>query len=861
MISGGLQGAEFFVGPDGDDAGPGTQAAPFATLERARMAVREARRQAPAAPVTVQVRGGVYALATPLKLDAEDSGSESAPVVWTAHGKEKPILQGAGPATGWSLHQGSVWKAELRTQSSRLTFRQIFFAGRRQEMARYPNLDPDKPFESGWTFVDCGAVAPEPKRMFGAAAADLRQWARPQDGEVCIFPGHEWWNNIVPIQQIDRETRRVTLSRNCNYEIAAGDRYFVRGLLEELDEPGEWYFDRQSGVLYFWPPEPLGDQPVLVPRLRTILELGKETSHVTFRGFTLEYCEGSAVVVNDATACLLAECVIRNVGDYNGSGVSITGGSHNGVVACDISGTGSHGIHLGGGDEKTLTAAENYAEDNLITRSGVFHKQGNGVNLTGTGNRVSGNTLHHLPRFGIQFSGQNHLIERNHIHHVCQETMDTGAIYGSSLNWLSAHGTVIRHNFIHDVIGRSGKAGKWLSPYFAWGIYLDWTAMGVTVTGNVIARTPRSGIMVHDGRDNVIENNILVDCGTGQHEERETSLIELSGWDTSYGWWKREIENWSGQFDSVANQPAWRTVKSLTDPRNVPLPDGRTMQRNRVRRNILAWSKPETLPFLFRNLSFAHNRSDGNLLWHFDQPLKTGQFQIKAATGPNQAPPNADFEQGMAGALPDGWTWHIRPSPADVAEYSGTSPHGGRGCLRLSGQPDSANKDKEVWARIPSVKSAEVPVAAGQVYRLRVWLRAAKPATRVELGFQAYRAKVYHWLAQQTVAAGPEWSQQELVARFPTQPAEMKSFYVRIRLPDGSGEVWADDVELHAAEPMAEWDAWLVLGMDRQSRIADPLFVDPAKDDYRLKPGSPALDLGFEPIAIERFGCGRGESS
>lgn len=39
-----------------------------------------------------------------------------------------------------------------------------------------------------------------------------------------------------------------------------------------------------------------------------------------------------------------------------------------------------------------------------------------------------------------------------------------GAICGCSLNWLSAHGCVIRHNFIHDVIGRSGKAGKWLSP-------------------------------------------------------------------------------------------------------------------------------------------------------------------------------------------------------------------------------------------------------------------------------------------------------------------------------------------------------------------------------------------------------------
>jgi hypothetical protein len=43
-------------------------------------------------------------------------------------------------------------------------------------------------------------------------------------------------------------------------------------------------------------------------------------------------------------------------------------------------------------------------------------------------------------------------------------------------------------------------------------------------------------------------------------------------------------------------------------------------------------------------------------------------------------------------------------------------------------------------------------------------------------------------------------------------------------------------------------------GYEMHSRIADPLFVDPAKDDYRLKPGSPALGLGFQPIDIIKIG-------
>jgi parallel beta-helix repeat protein len=827
--------AEFYVAATGDDANPGTRAKPFATVERARDIVRTLERRG---ETTVLVRGGYYHLTKTLKLDAKDSG-----VIWRAYGNEKPILVGGAKITGFVAHSGQILKANVGTNQ----LRQLFFDGRRQELARYPNLDPKDPYTSGWTFVEKGLS----KRAFQAAATDLHQWARPTDGEVSIFPSHEWWNNSAPIAAIDREQRTIALCRDCSYDIAAGDRYFVRGLLEELDAPGEWYLDRQTGTLYFWPPAALDGRSVYAPQLRSILELGAGAANVTFRGFTFECCEGTAVTLNNTTNCLIAGCVIRNVGDYNGSGVSVTGGARSGVVGCDISDTGSHGINISGGDEKTLAPAGNYAENNHITRTGIFHKQGSGINLSGTGNRAARNTLHHLPRFGVMFGGQNHIIELNDIHHVSLETMDTSAIYGGSLNWLSAHGCVIRHNFIHDVVGRSGKAGQWLAPYFAWGIYLDWTAMGVTVTGNIVARTPRSGIHVHDGRDNVIENNILVECGTGQHEQGPTSQIEFNGWDTSYGWWKREIANWSKQYDAVANLPAWHNVASLRDPRTVALPDGRTMQRNVARRNILCWRDPQPQPFSFRNVPFEHNLSDSNLVWHFDQPLKTGQFKLKAVAGPNVAPPNADFE------APEIWKWHIRPSTNDQVALCADSPHGGRGCLRLMGKPISANKDKESWARIPSVKSAEVPVQPGQVYRLAAWFRADQPNTRVEIGLQAYRANVYSWQSVKTVSVGKEWSQHELIARFPAQPPEMKSCYVRIRLPDGDGAVGVDDVELHAAEAMDEWAAWQALGMDRHSLVAEPLFVNAAKDDYRLKRESPAFALGFQRIPVEKIGCYR----
>jgi len=50
------------------------------------------------------------------------------------------------------------------------------------------------------------------------------------------------------------------------------------------------------------------------------------------------------------------------------------------------------------------------------------------------------------------------------------------------------------------------------------------------------------------------------------------------------------------------------------------------------------------------------------------------------------------------------------------------------------------------------------------------------------------------------------------------------------------------------------WADWQFMGRDTNSVVADPLFVDAANGDWTLRPGSPALLLGFKPFDWKQAG-------
>lgn len=534
-----LPEVNLYVSPAGNDSWSGNRPAPdkdgadgpFASLARARDEVRRLKAAGKLGEgVTVNLRAGTYRLTAALALGPEDAGTPQAPIVWRAHGDEKAIVTGSLPVKGFKPWKGQIVVADLKgSRLENVTFRQLFFRGERQVMARYPNADPKDPHFGQWAYVLAADPAPATNRSVSdkipqakdhfTATGDVIKptWEKLTQAEIAIHPAYGWAWNVVALKSADKESDTIWLGRPVSYGLMTGDRYFVQNLLAELDAPGEWYLDRKEHKLYFWPPGDLKSNEVSVPVAESLF-VAEGAGSVTLRGLVIENCGGNAVTLKNSEGSRVAGCTIRNTGMW---GVSIVGGRNTGAAGNDISATGAGGVSINAGDRKSLARGDCYADNNYIHHIAAFQRTYHaGVNLAGVGNRASHNLIHDCYHQAILIAGNDHVAEYNVIHHTNLGSEDTGGLYMSSRDF-TQRGTVIRYNVFHHV-GGFGKSNSWNPvrngevefryPAFTWGIYLDAPEVGCTIFGNLLYSVPVCGLFNHEGRDNRWENNIIVDA-------------------------------------------------------------------------------------------------------------------------------------------------------------------------------------------------------------------------------------------------------------------------------------------------------------------------------------------------------------
>ena len=525
LATGAAQQTALFLGPGGDDANPGTLSRPFATLERARDALRALKKQDKLAPggAVVWLQGGVYSLKQTFELTAEDSGTAEAPITYAAVPGAEVRLLGGQVVTGWRAvsdpaiitrlpaeSRSHVLEADLPAQGisdfGELKPRgmgrpgypaalELFFQDKPMQLARWPN--------EGW--VKIAGVPAGPKGGKFAYSGDRpRRWTQAKDIWVHGYWTWDWADSYERVKAIDLDARVIeTAPPHGVYGYKKGHRFYALNLLEELDAPGEWYLDRQTGRLYFWPPAKVAAGRPTVSVLETLISL-KNTKHVAIRGLTLEAARGTAVVMQGGAENRIADCRLRNLGN---KGVTINGGDHNIVSGCDIYQTGDGGIVLAGGARKTLTAAHNEAINNHIHDYSLWTRTYRpAIAVSGVGNRVAHNLIHDAPHMGILLSGNEHVIEFNELHHVCMETDDVGAFY-MGRDW-TQRGNIVRFNYFHDLGGHGGVGTM--------AVYLDDWSSGTLVYGNVCYKAGRA-VLIGGGRNNTVENNIFVDCTPAVH--------------------------------------------------------------------------------------------------------------------------------------------------------------------------------------------------------------------------------------------------------------------------------------------------------------------------------------------------------
>lgn len=534
-------GITLYVGPDGNDAWSGALATPnaartdgcFATLVRARNEIRKLKKTQglPKDGIIVEVRAGIYPMTGNLLLEPEDAGAENSPVIWRARAGEEVRIVGGVQVTGFSPVTDPAVLPRIDPAASRHVMQasladlgiknlgspvgpddenhdrlELFFQDKPMTLARWPNDAPARIADVADAIADVKPGQPRVSKTGSLIYEGDRPSRWLQEKDIWLHGSWywEWSDSRQPVESIDAQHHTLHLAPPYNAKgYRQGQPYHAYNLLAELDTPGEWYYDKSSRILYFWPPAPL-DQGRAVISVAPTLIFMHDLAHVSFQGFTFEACQGTAILAKNVSHVQIIGCTIRNTGrwaiDLRGQDCRIAG--------CDLTQVGYGGIHLTGGDRPSLTPGRLIVENNHIHHYSRWKRMTKpALKINGVGNIIRHNLIDNAPHQAIWWTGNDHVIEFNEIHSVCFEANDGGAVYAGE-DW-TERGTVIRHNYIHHLTGLEERG--------CLGVYLDDMNSGTEITGNVFYKIQNTAHAMKAavstcGRDCTITNNIFIDC-------------------------------------------------------------------------------------------------------------------------------------------------------------------------------------------------------------------------------------------------------------------------------------------------------------------------------------------------------------
>ena len=521
--------ADLYVAPDGSDSNPGTRNSPLRTIAEAQKRVQERVEEGLESDLKVILREGMYRPSETLEFGPGDSGTEQHAVIYTGSPGEEAVISGGMLITGWK-RDGNVWKTKVPGVSDGdRYFRQIYVNGRRAIRARTPNLDENP---SRWQMERADLSEDRSSYTLTLEPGVLKDWSKIEDAEV-MFSGN-WAINRKRLQAVKPDEGLIVMApphrSGLPWNAPRKGRWcYLENAPEMLDSPGEWYLDRDTGVLKYWPREgeDMREATVVAPRLQRLIRIKgtreDPVRNLHFRGLSFQHTDwkipaggyrgvqachfGSAgskgqgrwlrmqaaIRLDDAEMCGFEQCTLAHLGSC---GIELDARCRaNEIRRCEVFDVAGNGIMVGG-----PKAEEDVPKDNLIKNCEVHHcgvRYHGAVGIwVGITQRtiVEHNHVHNHPYTGVSVGWQwnpqptacrGNVVANNHIHEVMKQLADGGCIYTLGFQ----PDTVIRGNHLHGV-----RRGPFCQGAPNNGIFFDQGSKGFLVESNVIYDTSAAPI-------------------------------------------------------------------------------------------------------------------------------------------------------------------------------------------------------------------------------------------------------------------------------------------------------------------------------------------------------------------------------
>ncbi|MDY3929922.1 MAG: stalk domain-containing protein [Clostridia bacterium] len=538
----------YYVSPSGNDNNRGTIESPFKSLDRAKLAARDNKECA----VDIVMKGGTYYLNNSIVFNADDTRSDDAPLkVSAADGENVRFIGGKSIDASkftkvidgeilsrlpvsvrgkvYSVNLDELGEYNLGYMKQYGTYYgngtqipDIYVNGRKMNCARWPNEN----YTKVGTVLNMGSVdtkaGQKPANMVGATIKysddRIARWANAEDGWLFGYWTYNWDSSSLKIKNIDIENKTITTEDSSTFGVSEGQRYYAFNMIEELDSPGEWYIDRNTHILYYYPNCDLENTDMIISQIDRMFDINS-CKNITFKGLSIESSKEFNVFIGEN-----AENIVFRGCSIKGGIIPVyINGKNNGIINCDVYDAGFDCCQIYGGiaDNNDFELCNNFVINCDIHDFGQRILSGCGIRMGGQGAIAQHNRIHDGPAWGIGCGGFLQKIQYNEIYDVVLESSDSGAIYCGRD---SRHrGMDISYNYIHDVYGTYG-----VNDAFFIGVYLDDYEAGIKVTNNVFKNvsTPVYG---HHSAQCIVENNLSIN---------KTASTNGSIWWTSGDWYQ-----------------------------------------------------------------------------------------------------------------------------------------------------------------------------------------------------------------------------------------------------------------------------------------------------------------------------------